>query len=146
MIEGEDAGASAGARAPALRIVVVGPCAAGKSTLVGNLRPRGYAIRTCAQEHSHVQQLWLKYCRADVLVYLDAGLETIARRQGRADWTQARLDEQHRRLADARQHCDFYLYTDGLSREEVADRVERFLNKAGIPGGDPRRGSRRWTI
>jgi hypothetical protein len=81
-----------------------------------------------------VQQLWLKYCRADVLVYLDAGLETIAQRQGRSDWTQARLDEQHRRLADARQHCDFYLYTDGLSREEVADQVERFLNVAGIRG------------
>jgi hypothetical protein len=118
------------------RIVVVGPCASGKSTLMGNLRPKGYMIRNCAQEHSHVAQLWRKYCRADVLIYLDAGLETIGRRQGRSDWTQARLDEQHRRLADARRHCDFYLYTDELSREQVADRVEMFLMEAGMrPGG-----------
>jgi len=128
---------SAGAADTALRIVVVGPCASGKSTLVGNLRPKGYAIRTCAQEHSHVPQLWLRYCRADVLVYLDAGVQTIGRRQGRSDWTQGRLDEQHRRLADARQHCDLYLYTDDLSREQVADKVELFLAQAGIlPEGE----------
>ena len=121
-----------GSAGMALRIVVVGPCASGKSTLVGNLRPKGYTIRTCAQEHSHVPQLWLRYCRADVLVYLDAGVKTIGRRQGRSDWTQERLDEQHRRLADARQHCDLYLYTDDLSRAQVADKVELFLAQAGI--------------
>jgi hypothetical protein len=67
-----------------------------------------------------------------MLIYLDAGLETIGKRQGRSDWTQERLDEQHRRLADARQHCDFYLYTDDLSREQVAAKVELFLRQAGI--------------
>jgi hypothetical protein len=133
MMEPEGEGESRSVPGPeSVRIVVVGPCASGKSTLVGNLRPKGYTIRTCAQEHSHVPQLWLKYCRADVLVYLDAGLETIGRRQGRSDWTRERLDEQRRRLDDARQHCDFYLYTDDLSREQVADRVELFLLQAGI--------------
>jgi hypothetical protein len=126
---------SAAGAEPALRIVVVGPCASGKSTLVANLRPKGYPVHTCAQEHSHVPQLWRKYCRADVLVYLDAGLETIGRRQGRSDWTQERLDEQLRRLADARRHCDLHVHTDDLSREQVADRVERFLLQAGIVPG-----------
>jgi hypothetical protein len=83
-----------------------------------------------------VRQLWLKYCRADVLIYLDAGLATIARRQRRSDWTQERLDEQHRRLGDARQHCDFYLSTDDLSREQVADEVAAFLARAGIQAGE----------
>ena len=124
------------------RIVVVGPCASGKSTLVGSMRLRGHTVRNCAQEHSHVPQLWLKYCRADVLIYLDAGLETIGRRQGRSDWTQDRLKEQHRRLANARQHCDFYLHTDDLSREEVATKAELFLTEAGILSG----GSEGWTI
>lgn len=132
--EGEGRGAKAGSAVP--RIVVVGPCAAGKSTLVGNLRSKGYAIRTCAQEHSHVPDLWQRYCRAEVLVYLDAGVETIGRRQRRSDWTPERLEEQHRRLADARQHCDFYLYTDDLSHEQVAIQVERFLLQAGVLPGE----------
>ena len=118
------------------RIVVVGPCAAGKTTLVGRLRQKQYNIRSCAQEHSHVPRLWKRYCRADVLVYLDADLDTISQRQNRTDWTLARLGEQHRRLADARLHCDFYLCTDVLTREQVAARVEGFLRERGfVPGG-----------
>jgi hypothetical protein len=79
-----------------------------------------------------VPRLWKKYCRADVLVYLDANLNTISQRQNRSDWTQARLGEQHRRLADARLHCDFYLRTDELTREQVAARVEGFLREHGF--------------
>jgi hypothetical protein len=137
MMESEDEGdkQSTGEPGREPRIVVVGPCASGKSTLVGNLRPKGYSIRTCAQEHSHVPKLWLKYCRADVLIFLDAGLRTIGQRQGRSDWTQERLDEQQRRLTDARAHCDFYLYTDELSREQVAASVESFLMQAGVQAG-----------
>lgn len=117
------------------RIIVVGPCAAGKTTLVGRLRQKKYNIRSCAQEHSHVPRLWKRYCRADVLVYLDADLNTISRRQNRSDWTQARLGEQQRRLADARLHCDFYLCTDELTREQVAAKVERFLREHGLALG-----------
>jgi hypothetical protein len=62
-----------------------------------------------------------------VLVYLDARLETIARRQNRTDWTLQRLEAQRVRLEDARAHCDFYLRTDDLTREEVAKRVAAFL-------------------
>jgi deoxyadenosine/deoxycytidine kinase len=110
-----------------MRIVVVGPCAAGKSTLVANLRPRGHDIRSCVQEHSYMPDLWERFSKADVLIYLDAELPTIARRQRRSDWTQERLDVQRERLAHAREHCDFYLATDNLAREEVAECVEAFL-------------------
>jgi deoxyadenosine/deoxycytidine kinase len=109
------------------RIVVVGPCAAGKSTLVANLRPKGYDIRSCVQEHSYMPDLWRRFSRADVLIFLDAQLPTIARRQQRSDWTQERLDVQQQRLAHAREHCDLYLETDSLTREEVADCVVGFL-------------------
>jgi shikimate kinase len=109
------------------RIVAVGPCAAGKTTLVNNLSPKGYNIRSCAQEHSFVPQLWQRYCRAQVLVYLDAELPTITERQQRTDWTQRRLDKQRRRLAHARAHCDLYLPTDDLTRQQVAESVEAFL-------------------
>jgi cytidylate kinase len=128
--------------APALRIVVVGPCAAGKTTLVDNLRPRGFDIRSCVQEHSGLPDLWRRFSRADVLIYLDATLPTIARRQQRSDWTQDRLDTQRERLALARAHCDFYLLTDDLTREEVAQRVGAFLMRRGIiPRAEQGRGS-----
>ena len=109
------------------RIVVVGPCAAGKSTLVANLRPKGYDIRSCVQEHSYMPDLWKRFSKADVLIYLDAQLPTIARRQQRSDRTQERLDVQRERLAHAREHCDFCLATDSLTRGEVAECVEEFL-------------------
>ena len=115
-----------------LRIVVVGPCTAGKTTLVSNLRRLGYNIHSCAQEHSGFVKLWKVRCRADVLIHLDAELETNARRQKRTDWTTARLDAQRRRLADAREHCDLYLRTDDLTREQVAMAVDAFLRKQGI--------------
>ena len=114
------------------RIVVVGPCAAGKTTLVGNLRPLGYNIKSCVQEHSLTLQLWKKFSKAEILVFLDAELPTIAGRQNRSDWTQRRLDGQRRRLADARENCDFYLSTDGLTRGQVADAVEAFLRERGV--------------
>ena len=115
-----------------LRIVVVGPCASGKSTLVGNLCSSGYNIRACAQEHSYVPQLWKGFSKADILIFLDAELSTIAQRQNCAGWTQARLDKQRLRLAHARTHCDFCLQTDNLSREQVAERVEGFLRARGV--------------
>jgi len=114
------------------RIIVVGPCAAGKTTLVSNLRRIGYNIHSCAQEHSGVRELWKVRCRAGVLIHLDAELETIARRQNRTDWTTTRLEAQRRRLADARTHCDLYLRTDDLTREQVAMAVDAFLQSQGI--------------
>jgi ATPase subunit of ABC transporter with duplicated ATPase domains len=114
------------------RIVVVGPCAAGKTTLVSILRSKGYNIRSCVQEHSFTPDLWKRFSKADVLVFLDAALATIAQRQHRSDWTQTRLDGQHKRLAHARAHCDLYLPTDDLVREQVAETVAAFLQARGV--------------
>jgi len=114
------------------RIVVVGPCAAGKSTLVANLRPKGYDIRSCVQEHSYMPDLWRRFSKAEMLIFLDAQLPTIAQRQRRSDWTQEKLGVQRERLAHARSHCDLYLATDDLTREEVADYVEAFLRSRQI--------------
>jgi guanylate kinase len=113
------------------RVVVVGPDAAGKSTLVRRLRALGYNARSCAQEHSYVPDMWRVLARPDFLVFLDARLETIAQRR-RIGWGQERLDRLGERLADARRHCDLYLPTDGLSPRDVADRVVEAVAAAGI--------------
>jgi hypothetical protein len=113
------------------RVVVVGPDAAGKTELVGRLRALGYNARSCAQDHSYVPDMWRRLARPDFLVYLDAGLDAIARRRA-IDWGQERLDKLNARLAHARAHCDLYLLTDDLEPSEVVDRAQGALFKAGI--------------
>ena len=109
-----------------MRIAVVGPCAAGKSMLVERLRALGYEARQVSQEHSGVPTMWRMLHPPDVLIYLDASLPTIARRR-EIDWGEEYLLELRNRLRHARQHCDFYLQTDGLSEEEVLEKVLAFL-------------------
>jgi cytidylate kinase len=116
------------------RVVVVGPDAAGKSTLVERLRALGYNARCCAQDHSYVPDMWQRVSRPDFLVFLDARLETIARRRA-VDWHQKWLDELRTRLAHARSHCDLYLPTDDLTRGEVVERVRAALSAVGIEPG-----------
>jgi chloramphenicol 3-O-phosphotransferase len=113
------------------RVVVVGPDAAGKSTLVAGLTALGYNARSCAQDHSHVPDMWRRLSRPDFLVFLDASLETIAQRRS-INWGQDRLDVLHARLAHARGHCDLYLNTDGLTPADVLRQVRAALSQVDI--------------
>jgi len=54
-----------------LLLAVVGPCAAGKSTLIEGLRQHGYQARHVAQEHSYVPEMWKLLTSPDYLIYLD---------------------------------------------------------------------------
>mgnify|MGYP001821105519 CR=1 FL=1 len=121
------------------RIVVVGPDAAGKSTLVARLKVLGYNARSCAQDHSYVPDMWRRVSRPGFLVFLDAGLETIAQRRA-IDWGQERLNTLQARLAHARAHCDLYLPTDGLTPDEVCARVTVALSVEGIGPASPHQG------
>ncbi len=116
------------------QVVIVGVCSSGKSTLSRTLRERGVHVRTVAQEHSYVPSLW-QLRKPDVLIYLDASLHTVRRRR-RPSWQQPMLDEQHRRLSHAREHCHLYIHTDGLSPHDVAARVLTYLNNTKRPTGD----------
>lgn len=109
-------------------IGIVGPCAAGKTTLANGLNALGYAARDIAQEHSHVQTMWARITHPDLLIYLDASLPAIHARL-HVNWEQAYLDEMHRRLTHARRHAHFYLDTDALTREQVLTRVLEFLTR-----------------
>ncbi len=107
------------------RVTVVGPCAAGKSTLVARLRARGYDAHAVAQEHSGVPYLW-QLSEPDLLLFLDADRATIDARRG-YEWPAAIDDAQQTRLAHARAHADLYLDSSALTPDEVAERVEHFL-------------------
>ena len=107
-------------------IGVVGPCGSGKSTLTAGLTRLGYRSRHIAQEHSYVKDMWQRLTKPDILVFLDASwLVTCQRR--RLDWTEAEWQEQQCRLRHARQHADLVLDTDGISIDEVLQRVVRFV-------------------
>jgi guanylate kinase len=107
-------------------IGVVGPCAAGKSTLITGLTQLGYRARHIAQEHSYVKDMWQRLTNPDVLVFLDVSyLNTRQRRK--LDWTEADWQEQQHRLQHARENADLYLDTDKLSAEQVLNQVAEFV-------------------
>jgi len=108
-------------------IGVVGPCAAGKTTLVDGLNRLGIKCRHIAQEHSYVPAMWKKITNPDVLVYLDVSYPlTITRRQ--LNWTQAEYQEQLHRLRDARAKADIFIQTDRLSPQEVLQVVLNYIS------------------
>lgn len=112
-------------------IGVVGPCGAGKTTLIAGLRGYPITLRHIAQEHSYVPTMWQRIIHPDLLIFLDASYPaTIQRRQ--LNWTQAEYDEQQHRLAHARIHASFYLMTDDYSPAEVIQQVADFLKQQGL--------------
>jgi hypothetical protein len=119
--------------ASGVRVGIVGPCTSGKSTLIANLHGTtlGIELRHIAQEHSYVQAMWQIISHPRWLIFLDVSYsESLARKN--LDWTNADYEEQQRRLAHAREHADFYLLTDGLSPQQVAEQVREFLTHMGI--------------
>ena len=111
----------------ATRIAIVGPCTAGKSTLKPALLEHGYVVRMPVQEHSYVPSMWQQLSKPDLLIFLDINVEETAVRRPKNPTTPDHLAEQHRRLAHAREHCDFYLNTSTLSPEQVQEKVLSFL-------------------
>jgi hypothetical protein len=105
---------------------IVGPCCAGKTTLFQALNALGYAARVVAQEHSFVPYMWQVITRPRWLIYLDVSYP-VAQQRRWMDWTPADLDEQHRRLRHAREHCHLYLPTDALTPAQVLEATLEFL-------------------
>lgn len=110
-------------------IGVVGPCGAGKSSLVAGLKSAGYSPRHIAQEHSYVPDMWHRLTNPNILVYLDVSYEnTIVRR--RLDWTYSEYMEQIHRLQHARQHANLYIDTNSLTVDQVLQTVILFVESS----------------
>lgn len=111
-----------------LDIGVVGPCSAGKSTLIAALREHGIGVHHIAQEHSMVQNMWLRMVNPDILIYLDVSYEVSMQRRP-LDMTRKEFVEQVDRLRHAHEHADLYIQTDDLSPSEVFERVKKYIDE-----------------
>jgi GTPase SAR1 family protein len=122
-----------------LRVVVVGPCASGKSTLVNGLRKHGYDAVVCSQEHSEIPTLW-RHSDPDFLIMLEVPLKTIRDRRG-AEWPESIYRAQINRLAAARKAADVVINSSTADANHVLstalERIRRRrLGDAAEPGSE----------
>ncbi len=117
-----------------LRIGIVGPCTAGKSTLIQRLTRYGIIARHIAQEHSYVPYMWQRLTNPDVLIFLDVSYPVSMERR-KINWNLNEYEEQQRRLAHARAHTDFYILTDAFTPDEVVAKILDYLT--GLHGQSP---------
>ncbi len=112
-------------------IGIVGPCSAGKSTLIGRLKELGYRSRHIAQEHSYVPDMWQRLVNPIALIYLDVSYSVSMNRRP-LNLNQAEFEEQKLRLSHAYQNADLNIHTDELTPDEVQNLVIKFLRKQNI--------------
>jgi ATPase subunit of ABC transporter with duplicated ATPase domains len=127
MAEADRTGGARVASAESRKIVVVGPCAAGKSTLVTALRQLGYDAHVSGQEHSEIAMLW-QHSQPDVLIALAVDISAVRDRRGEA-WPEWLHDIQVRRLAAAARAANLAIDTTELSPQNVVDRVVAYLQR-----------------
>ena len=115
-----------GKPAPLPRLVLIGPCASGKSVVSAALRARGIDARSVAQEHTVIPDLW-RHARPDILVYLDVSSEVVRRRRA-VSWGPQRLAAQKEALGPARRVAALVIDTDDLSVDEVVSLILEHLH------------------
>ena len=93
------------------RVVVVGHCASGKTTLVERLKALGVGASAVAQEHSDIDDLWDHYS-PDIVIFLDVSLEAVRQRRANPDWPNWIYELQSERLDAARARADLVVDTD----------------------------------
>lgn len=118
------------------RIVVIGPCASGKTSLTASLQRLGYDALACGQEHSEIADLW-KHQQPDVVIGLRIGLDTLRQRRS-SDWPEALYHRQMARLECGFRNADLVIDSDRFGQDEVANQVVTWLKEH--PG--PHRGAR----
>ena len=112
-------------------IGVVGPCSAGKTTLINKLSQQGISAKHIAQEHSYVKDMWQQIGKPDFLVYLDVSYEQSMKRRP-LNMSAQEFEEQNLRLRHARKNSECYVDTTALTPEEVFTFVESFLSNPQI--------------
>ena len=111
------------------RLVVIGPCASGKTTLVGGLRRLGYDAAVCGQEHSEIPTLW-RHTAPDVVIALEIDLATLRRRRG-SEWPEWLYQVQQRRLRQAVSSASIRVDAGRLDEAGVLREVTERLTELG---------------
>ncbi len=111
------------------RIVVVGPCASGKSTLVGGLREHGYDALASGQEHSDIHHLWNR-TNPDIVIALEINLEAIRQRRDDPNWPAWLFDRQLVRLRQATAAADLVIDTTQADAAQVLSQSLAFLTRS----------------
>lgn len=109
------------------KIGIVGPCSAGKTSLVDGLIRLGFNARHIAQEHSYVPYMWQRIAQPDILIFLDVSFQQSQKRRT-LNWKYSDYEEQQKRLAHARDHADLVIDTNELSISEILTTVIDFLH------------------
>jgi hypothetical protein len=109
-------------------IGVVGVCGSGKTELVQRLRTRRFQVKHIAQEHSFVSDMWQRFSKPNILVYLIVSYPETLRRK-KFDWSEKDYNEQIRRVQHARQHADIVVNTDDFTPDGVCEYVLGQLEK-----------------
>jgi deoxyadenosine/deoxycytidine kinase len=117
---------------PPTLLGIVGPCAAGKTTLVSALRARGVSCKAIAQEHSYVPDMWQRLTRPELLIFLEVSYPVTVQRR-KLDWTVEEYETQLYRLRHAYQHADLRIATDQLTPQQILERVLEFLDQTRNP-------------
>jgi deoxyadenosine/deoxycytidine kinase len=107
------------------RIVVIGPCASGKTSLTTRLQGLGYDALACGQEHSEISELW-RHRQPDVVVGLRIALDTLRQRRSDA-WSEDIYARQMTRLASGYRHADLMIECDAIDQVAVVERVVAWL-------------------
>ncbi|HEV2127061.1 MAG TPA: hypothetical protein VGR22_00405 [Thermomicrobiales bacterium] len=107
------------------RIVVIGPCGSGKTTLSHRLRALGFDAHACGQEHSEIPELWA-HQEPEVLVGLRIDLKTLRRRRS-ASWSDRLYAKQLERLRSGYDHADLVIDADVNDEDAVLDAVLSWL-------------------
>lgn len=107
------------------RVVVIGPCASGKTSLVTSLQRLGYDAHASGQEHSEISELW-RHLDPDMLVGLHIDLDTLRRRRS-ATWSGRLYERQLLRLASGYEHADLLIDCDYIDQETVIQQVVAWL-------------------
>ncbi len=121
-----------------MRVAVLGTCASGKSTVVGELRRRGFDAYAVSQEHSIVRNLW-DHANPDVVVLLETDYWTICQRRGQ-DWPRWLYDLQLERLVEVKNHADVIVSTSNASVEQTVATILSAINvkeRSASTGAEP---------